>query len=99
MNQQATAQRVLDDLGLATRRWREREEISLKDSSEHYIRECLWCDATYRCNLMHRDDLRPAYALCVHCSGEYMRLHEALSSVLNPDYDTPTYWPFPEASI
>lgn len=65
---------------------------------EHYIRECAWCDETYICNVVHREDLRPAYALCTHCSWEFQRQLQVAQGDLSTaplEYDPPIYWPSP----
>lgn len=67
---------------------------------ELYTRECAWCDDTFSCNRAHEKDMRPAYALCTHCSSEHSRLHwekQGGESVHPTEYDAPIYWPFPEA--
>lgn len=66
---------------------------------ELYTRECAWCDETFSCNRAHRKDMRPAYCLCIPCSNEHSRVYrEKRGDVTTPeDYDSPTYWPFPEA--
>lgn len=76
-----------------------REEKAKPPKLEHYMRECGWCDAQYRCHVQHKKDLRPAYALCPLCSQQFgvWYRRDAGLEMKNPDYDAETYWPAPDA--